>query len=635
MMKRTLRALAPACLLTIISPALYASPYSSLIVFGDSLSDAGQFADSGGPANATLRFTNRVGPTYLPGRGEVTSTTTPMRLGALLGVDGLGPSTSAVLARQGLADGNNWAVGGYRTDQIFASITQPGGSATGFRTRDGYLVDLANRGLSLDRNALFYVNGGGNDFLQGRVLNTVQAQAAGNRLADSVQALQAAGARYFVVSMMGSVGNTPALFGTPAAGLLTGLVNDLNTQLIGRLKQIDAQIIPLNVPALFGEVLQNPAAYGFDATQNLRGTCFSGCARVNPTWGITSATPNPDRLLFNDSVHPTTAVQQIFADYTYSLLSAPWELTLLPEMAHGTLRAHQDQLRAQWQADWEAWQAVGEWRAFVNGGGQHLDFDGQDAGASGDGTGYNLNLGGSYRLDDAWRVGVAAGLYGQELEAGQADSDYNLRSYLGTVFAQYQQNRWWGELALTGGYLDYDDLKRKFALGITTRSEKGDTDGYLWALGGRAGYDIAQPGSDWHLSPFISADYARVEVDGYAENGATSTSLRFDDQKRTSKRLGVGLQGRLQVTPATALFAEVAQEREFEDDPSDLRMSLNSLDSLDFTLQGYTPDDQLQRASIGFNQQLTAELALRGGYTFGKTDDDELQAVSVGLSLDF
>nr|BFE93637.1 hypothetical protein GCM10020185_41730 [Pseudomonas brassicacearum subsp. brassicacearum] len=112
---------------------------------------------------------------------------------------------------------------------------------------------------------------------------------------------------------------------------------------------------------------------------------------------------------------------------------------MLPEMAHSTLRAHQDELRSQWQSDWENWQAVGQWRAIVAGGGQHLDLDSQDSGASADGSGYSLNIGGSYRLNDAWRVGVAAGFYRQDMEAGHNDSDYKLNSYLATAFAQFQQ----------------------------------------------------------------------------------------------------------------------------------------------------------------------------------------------------
>ena len=139
--------------------------------------------------------------------------------------------------------------------------------------------------------------------------------------------------------------------------------------------------------------------------------------------------------------------------------------------------------------------------------------------------------------------------------------------------------------ALTGGKLDYDNLKRKFDLGASERAEKGDTDGHLWAFSTRLGYDIAQPGSEWHLSPFISADYAKVEVDGYSENGNRSTALTFDDQKRDSKRLGAGLQGKYQITPQTQVFGEYAFEREYEDDTQKVNIALNSLPSLDFKLE--------------------------------------------------
>ena len=54
----------------------------------------------------------------------------------------------------------------------------------------------------------------------------------------------------------------------------------------------------------------------------------------------------------------------------------------------------------------------------------------------------------------------------------------------------------------------------------------------------------------WHLSPFVSADYAKVEVDGYSEKSNRSTALTFDDQTRDSKRLGLGLQGKYQHHPA-------------------------------------------------------------------------------------
>ncbi|MBN0979209.1 autotransporter domain-containing protein [Pseudomonas hygromyciniae] len=628
------------CLLALACAQAFAapSPYSTMVVFGDSLADAGQFPD--GLSGASLRFTNRTGPTFQGDYGLVSSTL----LGSKLGVapNDLNASTSPVRAAQGLPDGNNWAVGGYRTDNILDSITSvsntaipPGnaGAGTVLRSRQGYLP--ANGGRA-DPNALYFLSGGGNDFLQQRVGSPGDAVAAGGRLADSAQALQQAGARYIMVWMLPDLGLTPAINGTPQQAATSALSNIFNQALVQRLSQIDAQIIPLNIPLLLQESFADPGRFGLATGQNLTGTCFSGnSCTANPVYGIGGTNPDPTKLIYNDSVHPTVAGQRLIADYAYSLLAAPWELTLLPEMAQGTLRAHQDELRNQWQADNDNWQAVGQWRAIVAGGGQRLDFDDQRSSASGDGSGYNLNVGGSYRLDDSWRVGVAAGLYRQTLEAGASDSDYKLNSYMGSAFAQYQHNHWWADAALTGGRLDFDSLKRKFALGVSEGSEKGNTDGWLWALSGRVGYDIAAVGSDWHLSPFISADYARIEVDGYGEKGSRSTALTFDDQQRDSKRLGVGLQGSYRVTPQTQVFGEVAHEHEFENDTQRVNISLNSVQGIDFKLDGYTPRSNSDRLSLGVSHKLTQELALRAAYNVRKDDSLTQQGVSVGVSLDF
>ncbi|WP_252271749.1 autotransporter domain-containing SGNH/GDSL hydrolase family protein [Pseudomonas subflava] len=606
-MKRLLTPLAAACLLAGTSLSLHASPYSSLVVFGDSLSDAGWFTDADGP----IRFTNRVGPGYGP--GEAYGPVAPMLLGGQLGLgaDGLAAANDG---------GNNWAVGGYRTDEILGTI-------------DGGTGYLASTGGRADPNALYYITGGGNDFLQFRVTSTATAQAAAGRLVDSVQTLQQAGARYIMVWLLPDVGKTPALSGTPLAGTVSQLGADFNAELVRQLSTVNAEVIPLNVPLMLSEVLAAPASYGLAADQDLIGTCFDGCAVENPVYGINGTNPDPTKLLFNDGVHPTIAGQTLIADYAYSLLSAPWQASLLPEMAHGTLRSHQDQLRAQWQADWEAWQAVGQWRPFVNAGGQRQSYEAFDGDA--DGNGYSLNVGGSYRLDEAWRVGLAAGLYEQDLEVDQTDTDYDLRSYLATAFAQYQQNRWWGELAASAGYLDYDDLERQFDLGPATRQEKGDTDGELWSLSGRIGYDIAQSAdSPWHLSPFVSADYARVEVDGYSEDGQSSTALNYGDQKRTSKRLGIGLQGLFDLNQQTRLFGEVAMEREYEDDATEVDMSLRSLPTIGYTLDGYTPDDKTWRASFGVSHRVAPGMSVRGAYTFRDADDSDQHGLNVSLAWD-
>ncbi|MEE1921979.1 esterase EstP [Pseudomonas sp. 148P] len=620
--------LAAACSSVIAAP----SPYSTMIVFGDSLADAGQFPDPTTPASSQ-RYTNRnADGTFAP--------VSSMILGGYLGVpsDQLNASTSAVNAALGIPDGNNWATGGYRTDQIYQSITgeslvviPPGnpGAGTVLRQRPGYLAG----GRLADPNALYYLTGGGNDFLQGLVTSPAAAATSATQLAASAQALQQAGARYIMVWLLPDLGLTPALNGTPLQGATSQLSAVFNQTLVSQLAQIDAEIIPLNIPLLFNEALANPTQFGLAADQNLLQTCYSGngCTQ-NPTYGATGSTPDPTKLLFNDSVHPTIAGQRMIADYGYSILSAPWELTLLPEMAYGTLNAHQSELRNQWQADW---QGVGQWQAIVAASGQNLDLDSQSSSASADGHGYSVTVGGSYRLDEHWRVGIAGGFYRQKLEAGAQDSDYRLNSYLATLFAQFNHDRWWADAALTGGRLDYDDLKRTFALGPNDRSEKGDTDGDLVALSARLGFDLAEPGSPWHLSPFVSADYARIKVDGYSEEGARATALTFGDQKRDSRRLGLGLQGKFQVTPATLAFGELAKEHEFEDDRQDLNIHLNSLPANDFTLTGYTPHSSLTRVSLGVSQTLAPGVALRGSYNRLTSDELTQQGVNLALSLEF
>ena len=630
------------CILSFVSERVLAAPtpYSTMIVFGDSLSDSGQYIDFSGAVGDSTRFTNRTGPTYKEFKGEAYAPVAPMLLGAKLGIapGDLAPSTSMT----GDTDGNNWAVGGYRTDQIFKSITKVSkvtvprdwfGAGSTLRSRRGYLVE---NGFKADPKALYFISGGGNDFLDERVRNPAEAAKAAQNLSDSAFALQQAGARYIMVWLLPDLGLTPAIYGTPAQAGSSYLSAVFNTELAHQLSQIDAEIIPLNVPLLLREAIIDPARYGLATGQDLVGTCFSGeeCTE-NPQYGINSPSPDPARLLFNDSVHPTEAGQRLIADYAYSLLAAPWEVTLLPVMAQASLNAHQDQLRNQWAGDNGQWQAVGQWRTLLAGGGQRLEIDKQTTAVKADGKGYNLNIGTSYRLSETWRLGIAGGFYRQRLETGANESDSKLNSYLGSLFAQYQHNHWWGDAALTLGRLDYDSLKRKFALGVGSGMEQGQADGHLRALSTRLGYEIAQASDLWRLSPFLSADYSRVEVNRYEEKGRRSTALNYEEQTLVSNRLGAGLLASYQATPQTLLFGEAAHEHEFQSDTQRLNIALNSLPSNRFKLEGYTPPSNLARVSLGVSHNLTADLMLRAAYNARKSDGVMQQGVNIGVSLNF
>ena len=123
-------------------------------------------------------------------------------------------------------------------------------------------------------------------------------------------------------------------------------------------------------------------------------------------------------------------------------------------------------------------------------------------------------------------------------------------------------------------------------------------------------------------------------MDGYAEDSARSTALEYGDQKRNSKRLGIGLQGLYDLNQQTRLFGEVAMEREYEDDATEVDMSLRSLPTIGYTLEGYTPDDKTWRASFGVSHQLAPGMAVRGAYTFRDADDSDSHGINLSLSWD-
>ncbi|EKM97055.1 esterase EstA [Stutzerimonas degradans] len=633
-MHPTTRPLA-ALLLAILAGSAAAAdgPFSQFINFGDSLSDAGNFPDVGSPllgSNPTggLRFTNRTGPTYGDNNVEYSGQVATQLLAERLGLTSL-PSTPLLpQLLTGNPDGTNYAVGGYRTDQILDSITGTSTVATGglSRSRPGYLIENPQA----DPNALYYLNGGANDIFQLGSRPITMAAAASDLVA-GVSALAEAGARYIIVSDLPDVGSTPLGTFTDSVQL-NALSDQYNAELEAQLRGSGANYVLLNSRLLLEEVRADLAQFGFAADINQNAVCFSGdSCLADPTYGRTGSAPDPDRLLFNDAVHPTTALHRIIADYLYSIIAAPWEISRLPEMGQAALRAQLQQLDQDLMAQRGRWQPVGEWRIQAGAGYRSPDFDGY---GSGDGDSQSLSLSLSHRLSEQWLAGLSLAIGENDISLGAGESDYDMRSYLATAFARYEQDRLFADFTLSGGHLDYHDLQRRFALGISERVEKGSTDGQVWALGSKVGFNLMQPQDAMQFGPFIGANYQRVEVDGYSEHGERSTAMTFADQERDSLRLSLGLFGDLALSERTRLYGEVAREVEREDeDPEDLRMSLNSVPGNSFELPGAVPSGDQTRFSVGLTHQLATDLALRANYHY-RGNDNRDHGLNLSLSWD-
>ena len=253
---------AAATLLMAAAVPAGASSYSSVIVFGDSLSDNGNLYNAVGyppPPYYNGRFSN-------------------------------GPVSVEQLAAQLNAPLLDFAFGGATTG--IGNIVDSGTQTTvGYAGLPGIAAEFAGATIpsALIPSSLFVVWGGADDFESGGSPVT-----AANNIDSYVQALELEGATHILVPNLPDLGETPEFSGSSIASAYT---DAFNAQLAATLP---AGATLFNTDALLNTILADPGAYGFTNT--------SGYCLQNPT-----ALPTCSGYLFFDDIHPTTATDAILA----------------------------------------------------------------------------------------------------------------------------------------------------------------------------------------------------------------------------------------------------------------------------------------------------------------------------------
>jgi phospholipase/lecithinase/hemolysin len=264
---------------------------SQLIVFGDSLSDAGNASIATFGAFPGSNYATRTVPLVPFPVGYFTdgTATTPSTSISGLWIDQLAalmslPDPDPALAPLG---GTNYAVGSAET-----------GSAN--------LQDMANQvALFLSQNpsapssALYAFWGGANDLFNGN--NPVQAA---DNIAGEISALGGAGAKDFLWLNLPPLGNTP--LGSAASVALNAASAAFNSEWaidIGALSAQGLNVIPVDISALYARISANPSLFGFTDI-------------VDPAQGLAGV--NPDQFLFWDVEHPTTAADSLIANLALS-----------------------------------------------------------------------------------------------------------------------------------------------------------------------------------------------------------------------------------------------------------------------------------------------------------------------------
>jgi phospholipase/lecithinase/hemolysin len=278
-------------LLTAVAMPAWSAPFTNVYFFGDSLTDSGNaFALTGLPQAPYVdgRITN--GSNYAD------------RLAQRLGL-------SATAAAAG---GTNYAVA--------TATAFPGPEPFNL---PGQLAAYNARVGVVDPQALYVFWFGSNDVrraLDSPLDGATIVASAVNELAQAVQTFASLGARHFLIGDVPSLALLPAVraLNDPIASFVADAASTrFNDALSSALLPLSATYVDtrfnrLRASQLFGQVLLDPAAFGF---ANLTDACFTGSPLV-PGSGATCA--QPDQYLFWDDLHPGARAHQLVGDLAFA-----------------------------------------------------------------------------------------------------------------------------------------------------------------------------------------------------------------------------------------------------------------------------------------------------------------------------
>ena len=616
-------------------------PFEQMIVFGASYDDAGNFPDPDFGYRTGLRFTN-----IDPATGQ-RGYAMPEWLALDLGIGRMTPSIPlAIVPRTDtvLTDNINFAVGGYRSEQVLESITGTQRLSVGpfSSSGPGFLQRIAAGTLEIGPNTLFYSLPAGNDIRD--LDDPAQTAATSVQIA---KALVDAGAGYIVTPLLPKLGSFSEAANFDANGR-TARGNDrtaaaiaFNAAYMAGLKALDGNFILIDIPTLFDEVLADPGSFGLAADLDQTRVCFNatavggpGC--VEPAGRGKAAGGNPDEFVFYDGLHPTQVAARAAADLMESVIRAPGQYSLVPEAVLADALAYQSTLDQQFASD--RWRRPAEpWRVFASVQGSNLDIDEGAAapGASSDGA--DLTLGLVRSLDNGWQWGVALGAQSSSLDVSGEGSGFDTRGLLASGFVGYRCHRWFADVALTAGKTDVRDIDRVFAIGPTqVRRESGETEAEVRALNATAGVNLAPEGWTLRAGPLLGAELHRIDVSGYAEDGNRSSAMRYAGLDRDSLLGRAGLFADYPWRLGAAQMsvrAEVAYVEEFENPAKTVTAVTKNLAAGPwFRMPGQQMDDNGVRASAALEGEWDSGLRVGLGF---RRDDAATDADYLGLSVSY
>jgi phospholipase/lecithinase/hemolysin len=297
------------------------SPTTTVIAFGDSLTDGGTYKN--GYASATATITSL-------GGGRFTTNGPNAKTWAEVVAAGIGTSSSFMPAAfEGFSIGYNPVPGMYNYAQGGSKITITNANAATGASEISVTTQI-DRHLkaktSFGATELVLLLAGANDIFQAGG-DPAKVVTAAKDVATQAMRIQNAGAQRILIGNLPDIGRTPYAIGAGAATAAgsTQLTQLFNSELK---KALDAmptlQYLFLDVYTWNKGVLDNPSAVGIT---NTTGTACNvavlpGNSSLFCSAATLVATGADMTYMFADGVHPTTRAHQLFGAFALSAIQA-------------------------------------------------------------------------------------------------------------------------------------------------------------------------------------------------------------------------------------------------------------------------------------------------------------------------
>ena len=600
------------------SVSAWGQNFSDIVVFGDSLSDSGNFG-SLRPLPPGSSFTTNPDPVW----SEIVAET--------FGVSGMND----------LAGGSNYAFAG--------ACMNPATPCTVLSTpvTEQITKYFFKSNERADPNALYVIWGGANDVSDSAENDPPNAGrhtlAAARVSVAQIRRLQDAGARQVLAFNMPDISKAPYAVnrGQAAQGALTQLVAAYNEALYAGIRESEDGIIPVNIHAFFNEIVENPGTYGFlNATGTACGEPDAGsavslvCGPQGSGYPVTDKSGENQQYLFADRSHPSGVMHAMIASTVTSTLAAPVQVSLASEGGVEMANIHRSAVSAERMTDLGLDRSVGSWRAYVTGRIGRYKLDALPRLGETQADVQVFTLGANHRAGTNlwWGAALSFGWYNNDASGASLESS----AVIGSVHGTWRRGGLYVSGALSVGSTSVD-VKRSITLGSAVRAEQGSTSAGQFGAEFDAGWMLGDP-ADLQHGPFLGLAWLNQAVDGYRENGSRSTAMNFSGFDRDSLIARAGYR----VTRSLTLdgvglrpYANVAVAKEFKDDPISVTAGSNTMPGR-FTLSGFTPPRHWASADLGLVVSLYEQVSVIAGYTGRFGSESRLDhRVNLGVSMTF